>query len=261
MIRAMDTAATGLAAQQMNMDVVSNNLANVNTNGFKKVRAEFRDLAYETIKSPGGGEKGLSPESLQVGMGVEISGTQRLFFQGSLTQTSSPLDLAVDGAGFFQVQDSSGQTRYTRDGSFQIDGEGRLTTAGGNLLEPAITIPANAGDIQISADGVVTATMAGDSTSTEIGKIETVTFANPAGLKALGENIFEATTACGDAVSGAPGVDGRGAVRQGFLEGSNVQVVEEMVRMLTAQRAFEANSKTMQAADEMLRTVNNLRTS
>jgi len=258
MIRALDTAATGLAAQQMNMDVVSNNLANVNTNGYKKVRAEFKDLAYETLKAPGGGDKG-APESLQVGLGVEVSGTQRLFFQGSLTQTSNPLDLAVDGEGFFQVTDSAGAAKYTRDGSFQIDGEGRVVTAGGNVLEPAITIPSNARDIQISQDGVVTAVLAGDTNSSEVGRIETVHFANPAGLKAIGDNLFESTSACGDAVSGVPGTDGRGAVRQGFLEGSNVQVVEEMVRMLTAQRAFEANSKTMQAADEMLKAINNLR--
>lgn len=259
MIRALDTAATGLAAQQMNMDVVSNNLANVNTNGYKKVRAEFKDLAYETLKAPGGGDNGGSPESLQVGMGVEVSGTQRLFFQGSLTQTSNPLDLAVDGEGFFQVTDAAGATKYTRDGSFQMDGEGRLVTAGGNVLQPAITVPTDASDIQISQTGLVTAVLTGDTNASEIGQIETVHFANPAGLKAIGENLFESTSACGDAVSGTPGSDGRGALRQGFLEGSNVQVVEEMVRMLTAQRAFEANSKTMQAADEMLKAINNLR--
>jgi flagellar basal-body rod protein FlgG len=259
MIRALDTAATGLAAQQLNMDVVSNNLANVNTNGYKKVRAEFKDLAYETLKAPGGGADGKAPESLQVGLGVEVSGTQRLFFQGSLTQTSNPLDMAMDGEGFFQVQSADGTTKYTRDGSFQIDGEGRLTTAGGNVMEPAITIPSNAQDIQISPDGAVMVVMSGESDPTEVGRIETVHFANPAGLKAIGENLYEATAACGDAVSGNPGSDGRGALRQGFLEASNVQVVEEMVRMLTAQRAFEANSKALQAADDMLRAVNNLK--
>ncbi len=259
MIRALNTAATGLAAQQMNMDVVSNNLANVNTTGFKKVRAEFKDLAYDTVKAPGSAEAGGAPESLQVGLGVEVSGTQRLFFQGSLTQTSSPLDLAVDGEGFFQVLDAEGSPRYTRDGSFQLDGEGRLTTARGNLLEPQITVPANARDIQISSSGAVSAVLEGESEATEIGKIETVSFANPGGLKAVGENLFEATGACGDAVSGVPGTEGRGALRQGFLEASNVQVVEEMVRMLMAQRAFEVNSKAMQAADDMLRAVNNLR--
>lgn len=258
MIRALDTAATGLAAQQMNMDVVSNNLANVNTTGYKKVRAEFKDLAYDTIKAAGGAE-GSDPSSLQVGLGVEVSGTQRLFFQGSLTQTSSPLDLAVNGEGFFQVLDSEGKVKYTRDGTFQLDSEGRLTNSKGNVLEPAITIPANASDIQITADGVVSAVIEGDSNAQEIGRIETVTFANPAGLKALGENLFEATSACGDAMSGTPGTEGRGGLQQGFLEASNVQVVEEMVRMLTAQRAFEVNSKTMQAADDMLRMVNNLR--
>lgn len=259
MIRALDTAATGLAAQQLNMDVVSNNLANVNTNGYKKVRAEFKDLAYETMRAPGGGEKGLDPESLQVGLGVEVSGTQRLFFQGSLTQTSNPLDIAVDGEGFFQVLGSDGTAKYTRDGSFQIDGEGRLTTGGGNVLEPAINIPSNARDIQISPDGAVMVVMAGESDPSEVGRIETVHFANPAGLKAVGQNLFEATAACGEAVSGNPGIDGRGELRQGFLEASNVQVVEEMVRMLTAQRAFEANSKAMQAADDMLRAVNSLK--
>lgn len=259
MIRALDTAATGLSAQQLNMDVVSNNLANVNTNGYKKVRAEFKDLAYETLKAPGGGEKGLAPESLQVGLGVEVSGTQRLFFQGSLTQSGNPLDLAVDGEGFFQVLGGDGAARYTRDGSFQIDGEGRLTTAGGYVLEPAVSIPSDAREIQISPEGAVMAVMTGESAPTEIGRIETVHFANPAGLKAIGENLFEATAACGDAVSGNPGTEGRGALRQGFLEASNVQVVEEMVRMLTAQRAFEANSKALQAADDMLKAVNNLR--
>lgn len=258
MIRALDTAATGLAAQQMNMDVVSNNLANVNTVGFKKVRAEFKDLAYDTVKAPGGAD-GKEPGSLQVGLGVEVSGTQRLFFQGSLNQTGSPLDMAINGDGFFQVLDGEGKVKYTRDGAFQLDAEGRLTTSKGNVLEPAITIPSNASDIQISSDGVVSAVIEGDEASQEIGRIETVTFANPSGLKALGENLFEATSACGDAVSGSPGTEGRGSVQQGFLEASNVQVVEEMVRMLTAQRAFEVNSKAMQAADDMLRMVNNLR--
>lgn len=259
MIRALNTAATGLNAQQMNMDVVSNNLANVNTSAYKKVRAEFKDLAYETLKTPEASGENASPQQLQVGLGVEVSGTQRLFFQGSLTQTSNPLDLALDGEGFFQVKDSEGGLKYTRDGSFQLDGEGRLVTSGGYLLEPAITVPANAGDIQISSDGTVTATLEGDSAATEIGKVETVQFANPGGLKALGGNLYETTSASGDAVSGSPGTEGRGALRQGFLESSNVQVVEEMVKMLMAQRAFEANSKTMQAADDMLRTVNNLK--
>jgi len=259
MIRALDTAATGLAAQQMNMDVVSNNLANVNTTSFKKVRAEFKDLSYENMTTLGGASKGAKPTPLQIGLGVEVSGTQRLFFQGSLTQTGSNLDLAINGEGFFKVLDGEGKVKYTRDGAFQLDAKGRMTTSKGNIIDPAITIPPNSTKVEISSDGVVTALLHGETVPKKIGTIELVTFPNAAGLKALGENLFESTQACGEAITGAPGTEGRGALQQGFLEGSNVQVVEEMVRMLTAQRAFEANSKTMQAADDMLRVVNNLR--
>ena len=261
MIRALYTASTGLEAQQLNLDTVANNLANVNTTAFKKMRTEFQDLIYQTMKAPGnpGPDGAAQPNQLQVGLGVSPVGTQRLFFQGSLTQTSNPLDLSINGEGFFMVQGGDGQPRYTRDGTLQIDGQGRLSTAQGNLLDPSIQVPNGATNIQISGDGTVTAVLQGQTATTQLGRIETTRFANPAGLKADGGNLYEPTAASGDAISGVPGLDGRGLLQQGYLEGSNVQVVEEMVNMIAAQRAFETNSKVIQSADQMLQMANGLK--
>lgn len=258
MIRALSTAATGLKAQQTNIDIVANNLANINTSGYKKVRAEFRDIAYELIKEEQS-EDGQYLNKTEVGLGVELSGTSRIFSQGSFIQTSNPLDMAIDGDGFFKVRDFDGTTKYTRDGSFKIDSEGKVVTSSGRALEPEIVIPKGARDISVSQNGTVTAVLPGESAPVEIGKIEIAVFPNPSGLKAIGSNMYEASSASGEPEVSQPLTNGAGGVRQGFIEGSNVEVVDEMVRMLSAQRAFEINSKAMEAADDMLRTVNNIK--
>ncbi len=259
MIRALNSAATGLKAQQTNLDIVSNNIANVNTVGYKKARAEFKDLAYDTVKSPSIGESSVNPETLQIGLGCEVSGTNRLFFQGSLNQTGNPFDMAIDGKGFFKVKDIDGSYKYTRDGSFKIDSEGRLVTSSGLPLEPEIIIPSDAKEVSISSSGTVSAVLSGDSNPSELGKIELSLFPNPSGLKALGSNIYEVSAASGEPADALPGLQGAGTIRQGYLEASNVEIVDEMVRMLSAQRAFEINSKAMEAADDMLRIVNNIK--
>ncbi len=258
MIRALSTAATGLKAQQSNIDIVANNLANVNTAGYKKVRAEFKDLAYEMIKNQNSGESNFT-EKVEVGLGTELSGTFRVFSQGSFIQTSNTLDMAIDGEGFFKVRDFDGSLKYTRDGSFKIDAEGRIVSSSGRVLEPEIVIPQGAREISISQNGVVSAVLNGESSPVEIGRIEISLFPNPSGLKALGSNLYEISSASGQPIDSSPLLNGAGGIRQGFLEGSNVEVVDEMVRMISAQRAFEINSKAMEAADDMLRTINGIR--
>lgn len=260
MMRALYTAASGMNAQQANIDNVAHNLSNVNTAGFKKAHLEFEDLVYQQTRVAGAATSstGEAPIALEMGLGTRAVGTARDFSSGNLRATNGPLDLAVEGDGFFQVTLPGGTTAYTRAGAFHRDAQGQLVTTEGYALEPAITIPANATSVSISKDGIVSAAIAGQTASQQLGTIEVATFQNPAGLRALGGNLYEPTTASGDAQTGAPGGEARGTIAQGYLEDSNVSVVEEMVNMILGQRAYEANSRVVKAADEMLSTVNNL---
>ena len=259
MIRALYTAASGMNAQQANIDNVAHNLANVNTAGFKKSRVEFEDLVYQQIKAPGTptSQEGEAPIGLEAGLGARAVATARNFSAGNLRSTNAPLDLAIEGHGFFQVTLPGGETGYTRAGALHLNGQGQLVTAEGLLLEPQISIPANATSVSVSKDGIVSAMVPG-SEPQQVGTIELANFQNPAGLQARGGNIFVASIASGDATTGVPGADGLGTIAQGFLEDSNVSVVEEMVNMILGQRAYEANSRVIRAADEMLQQVNNL---
>lgn len=259
MIRSLYTAATGMQAQQTNMDVVANNLANVNTAGFKKSRAEFQDLLYQTLRSAGSSQaQGMKvPTGVQVGLGTRLAATQKQFTPGDMQQTGNDLDMAIKGDGFFQVTLPSGEQGYTRNGAFTKDGEGKVVTADGYILQPEITIPAGARDISIGEDGTVTANVEG--TITQVGTIELARFINPAGLSSIGGNVYLQTEASGDPATGTPGQEGFGGIASKFLEMSNVKVVDEMVSMILAQRAYEVNSKSIQSADEMLNTANNLR--
>jgi flagellar basal-body rod protein FlgG len=260
MIRALYTAASGMAAQQANIDTVANNLANVNTVGFKKSRMEFEDLVYQQTKAAGSAtsSSGEAPIGLEQGLGTRAVATARDFSSGNMRSTSAPLDLAIEGRGFFQVALPDGTTAYTRAGALHLDAEGRLVTAEGMPLQPEIKIPANATSVSISRDGVVTALVPGNAAPQQAGQIELASFANAGGLQALGGNLFAAGTASGDATTGVPGAEGMGTVAQGFLEESNVSVVEEMINMILGQRAYEANSRVVKAADEMLSQVNNM---
>lgn len=261
MIRALWTAATGMSAQQLNIDVISNNLANVNTNGFKKARAEFQDLFYQTLQEPQVNESTGQqiPVGIQIGMGTKPAAIEKLFFQGEHQQTDNPLDFAIEGAGFFQVKTKDDTLAYTRSGSFKVDGSGQLVTAEGFLLEPAIVIPEEATEMNISSDGTVSVRIPGQTEGQVVGNIELAQFLNNAGLKSLGHNLYEVTVASGEPRTGTPGTDGLGQIIQGALEMSNVRVVDEMVQMIMAQRAFEINSKAIQTADEMIRIANNIR--
>ncbi|MEW6680634.1 MAG: flagellar basal-body rod protein FlgG [bacterium] len=262
MERSLWTAATGMNAQQFHLDVIANNLANVNTTGYKRDRAEFEDLLYVTLRLPGtpitGGGK--IPSGIQVGHGVKVAGTQKIQAPGSLEETKNPLDLAIEGPGFFQVLLPNGDIGYTRDGVFSKDAEGRIVNANGYILQPEITIPEDATEISIMEDGSVFAIMGGDiKTPEEIGKIELVRFVNPGGLSAMGKNILKQTAASGEPLTGTPGEGGFGRLAQGFIEMSNVNVVEEMVNMIVAQRAYEFSSKAIQTADSMLGVVTTLK--
>jgi flagellar basal-body rod protein FlgG len=260
MIRALYTAASGMNAQQANIDNVAHNLANVNTAGFKKSRVEFEDLVYQQIKAPGTptSQEAEAPIGLEVGLGTRAVATARNFSAGNLRSTGSPLDMAIEGQGFFQVTLPGGETGYTRAGALHLSGQGQLVTADGLLLEPQITIPPNAMTVSVSKDGIVSATVAGQTDPQQLGTIELASFQNAAGLQARGGNVFVATIASGDPATGIPGSEGLGTIAQGFLEDSNVSVVEEMVNMILGQRAYEANSRVIRAADEMLQQVNNL---
>ncbi len=259
MIRALYTAASGMNAQQANIDTVAHNLANVNTAGFKKSRVEFEDLVYQQSKAPGTptSQQSEAPIGMESGLGARAIATARNFSPGNLRNTSGPLDLAIEGQGFFQVQLPGGEAGYTRAGALHLNGQGQIVTAEGFALQPAITIPANATSMSISKDGIVSANVAGQG-SQQLGTIELANFQNSPGLEARGGNIYVATTASGAATTGVPGADGMGTLAQGFLEDSNVSVVEEMVNMILGQRAYEANSRVIKAADEMLQQVNNL---
>lgn len=260
MLRALWTAASGMSAQQLNVDTIANNLANVNTAGFKKLRVDYQDLYYQTLKEPGASEDGgVSPTGLEVGMGTYPVSTQKIFTPGDLENTENPLDLAIEGAGFFQVSLPDGSKAYSRSGTFRLDAEGRVVTADGYLLEPALTVPADTQEITVSLDGTVSAKSAASPVPAVIGNLELATFSNPPGLKSLGHSLYAETAASGAPLAGTPGAQGVGSVRQGMLEMSNVRVVDEMVNMITAQRAYELSSKAIQTADEMIRLSNNLR--
>jgi len=262
MMRSLFTSATGMIAQQMNIDTVAHNLANVNTTGFKKSRVNFQDLIYETIK-PAGAEttQGTSiPEGIQIGHGVRPSAIAKVFTPGAAMQTGNPLDVMIEGDGFFQIMLPDGTIAYTRDGSFKMNEQGRVMTADGYPIEPEIAIPQDAEMITVGTDGRVSVRVPGNNTFTQVGDIQLVRFPNPAGLDArLGHNLLMETQASGAPVPGQPGLDGLGIITQGFLENSNVQVVEEIIQMIIAQRAYEANSRTIQTADEMLQTANNVK--
>jgi flagellar basal-body rod protein FlgG len=260
MIRALYTASSGMNAQQANIDNVAHNLANVNTVGFKKSRVEFEDLVYERTKAPGSptSATGEAPIGMETGLGVRPVASARDFARGNLRSTSAPLDMSIEGEGFFQVQTPSGDTGFTRNGSFHLNAEGAIVTSEGYALQPQITIPPNATSIMVSKDGIVSVAVQGQQAAQQVGSIEVASFQNPAGLQALGGNLFQATSASGDPTVGAPGADSRGTIAQGFLEESNVSVVEEMVNMILGQRAYEANSRVIKAADEMLQQVNTI---
>jgi flagellar basal-body rod protein FlgG len=253
-VRALFTAATGMEAQQTRIDTIANNLANVNTTGYKKSRPEFEDLFYETLASPGAQDASGAalPTGAQVGHGVKLASVTRVATQGERLQTGRDLDLAVEGEGYFQVQSATGETLYTRDGSFQRDRDGNLVTRTGLLVSPNVQVPIDVRDVTILSDGTVSGVPAGQTQPTVLGQIEVARFANPAGLKALGGNLLAPTDASGDAEVGTPSQNGFGAISQGFLESSNVNMAEELVRMILAQRAFEVNSRVIKASDEML---------
>ena len=261
MIRALWSAASGMKAQQTNLDVIANNLANVNTTGFKKERAEFPDLLYQIDREPGAPvEPGSNvPTGIQVGVGSRVAGTDRLMGQGTVQVTDNPLDLMIQGKGFFQVAMPDGTTAYTRAGSFKVDSQGQVVTSDGYLLEPPITVPEDALEIAVGENGIVSVKTSGNSAFQEIGQIELARFVNPAGLLALGRNLFLETDASGAPFIGNPGEDGMGSLVQGSLEMSNVQVVDEMVSLIVAQRAYEASSKAVQAADDLLGIANTLK--
>ncbi len=254
MIRSLSISKTGMEAQQLQLDTIAHNLANVSTNGYKRSHAVFEDLMYQNLRQAGsknGGESSL-PTGLQVGLGTRAVATARQFSQGNLQQTSNPLDLAVLGQGFFEVQMPDGTAGYTRDGSFQVNAQGQLVTNGGYTVNPGITIPPNAQSISVGSDGTVSVTLPGQATAQAVGQIQLANFVNPAGLEPKGQNLFTETAASGNPNLGAPGQNGLGGLRQGFIETSNVNVVEELVAMIQTQRAYELNSKAIQTADQML---------
>ena len=260
MIRSLWIAKTGLDAQQTQMDVISNNLANVSTSGFKRARAVFEDLLYQTIRQPGAqsSEQTQLPSGLQIGTGVKPVATERIFTQGNLQTTGNSRDVAIQGNGFFQVLMPDGTTSYTRDGSFQTDANGQMVTSSGYVLQPAITIPADAQNITIARDGTVSITQPGSSAPVVVGNIQLATFVNQAGLHSLGENLYAETASSGTPSSNAPGSNGAGLLNQGYVETSNVNVVEELVNMIQTQRAYEINSKAITTSDQMLQRLTQL---
>ena len=260
MINSLMISKTGMQAQQTQLDVISNNLANVSTNGFKRATAVFEDLMYQNLRQVGANtaEQAELPTGLQVGLGVRTVATSRNFTQGSLQQSGNALDLAVNGGGFFQVQMPDGTTGYTRDGSFQLDAQGRMVTSSGYPLTAGITLPAESQSITVSSDGVVTAKLPGKPVPQQVGNIELANFINSAGLEPLGQNLFAESLASGNPITGAPGSTGLGTVMQGMVETSNVNVVQELVTMIQTQRAYEMNSKAIQTSDQMLQRLSQL---
>ncbi len=260
MINSLWISKTGMEAQQMQLDVISNNLANVSTNGFKRATAVFEDLMYQNLRQVGANstEQSTLPTGLQVGLGVRTVATSRSFAQGNLQQTSNKLDVAIQGDGFFQVTMPDGTIGYTRDGAFQVNSAGALVTASGLAVANGVTVPANATAVTISGDGTVTATIAGTPTPAGIGSIALARFINPAGLTPMGGNLYAESAASGQPTAGTPGADGMGALMQGFVETSNVNVVQELVTMIQTQRAYEMNSKAIQTSDQMLQKLGQL---
>lgn len=251
-------AKTGLEAQQTRMGVISNNLANVNTNGFKRDRAVFEDLLYQNVRQPGAqsSQDTTLPSGLMVGTGVRTVATEKLHTQGNMVQTGNSLDISIQGRGFFQILRPDGNLAYSRNGAFQLDAQGQMVTANGYLLQPGITVPQNAQSITIGNDGTVSVTTPGSTQPTQLGNIQLADFVNPAGLQPIGENLFLETAASGNPQNGNPGLAGIGSVVQGSLESSNVNVVEELVNMIETQRAYEVNSKAISTSDKMLQYVN-----
>ncbi len=261
MIRSLRTAATGMYAQEMVVDVISNNLANLNTTGFKKSKVEFQDLLYQSIQNPGATNNGSkAPTSeIQIGHGTKPVSVLKIFSQGDVSPTGNPLDLAIDGEGFFKVQMPDGRITYTRDGTFKISADGRLVTSDGYVVDPEVSLPENTTGINISSEGVISAKVVGETEPEVVGQIELAKFVNPAGLKNIGRNLLEETAASGAPQYGNPDSDGFGRVLQGYIETSNVDVVQEMVNMIVAQRAYEINSKAIKTSEEMLTMANNLK--
>ena len=260
MMRSLWISKTGLDAQQTNMDVIANNLANVSTHGFKRARAVFEDLLYQTIRQPGAqsSQQTQIPAGLQIGTGVRPVATARIFTQGNLQQSGNTLDMAISGQGFFQVLMPDGTTAYSRDGSFHVDSQGQLVTSNGFTLQPPVTIPAGATSVTIAQDGTVSVTQPGSIAVTQVGAIQLANFVNPGGLQAMGQNLYSETAASGKPSTGTPGVGGLGLINQGYVETSNVNVVEELVSMIQTQRAYEINSKAIQTSDQMLQRLSQL---
>jgi flagellar basal-body rod protein FlgG len=261
MIRALYSAASGMTAQQMNVDNIAHNLANANTTGFKARRAQFQDLIYQTVVQPGSasGQQTTVPTGLQVGLGTRTSSNEILFTQGSFAQTDNPLDMVIQGKGFFQIRRASGELAYTRSGAFHLDKDGNIVTQDGDPLEPQITIPSAGQQISIAQDGTVSYTLPNQAAAQQAGQIQLATFVNPAGLNSIGGNLYMPTDSSGDATVGTPGgQEGLGTVLQGYTEQSNVSVVEEFINLIVAQRGYEANSKVVKAADDMYQQINNL---
>jgi flagellar basal-body rod protein FlgG len=260
MIRSLWIAKTGMEGQQTKLDSISHNLANVGTTGYKRADVVFEDLMYQNLRPAGSAtsEQSQLPTGLQVGLGVRVAATSRNFGQGTLQQTGNSLDVAVKGQGFFQIQMPDGSTGYTRDGSFQVDANGVIVTSAGYTVQPGITVPANAQAVTIAGDGTVSAKLPGQAALQNLGQLQLAAFINPAGLEPLGGNLYAETAASGTANAGAPNSGGLGALQQGFVEGSNVNVVEELVSMIATQRAYELNSKAIQTSDQMLQRLGQL---
>ena len=261
MLRAMYSAASGMRAQEMNIDNIANNLANANTVGYKSRRAQFQDLMYQSVLQPGAaaGQQTIIPAGLQVGLGTRPVSNEIVFTQGAFAETDNPLDVVIQGNGFFQIQQANGELAYTRAGQFQLDRNGNLVTANGNMVQPQITIPPTAQGVTIAADGTVSYTIPNQTAAQQAGQIQLANFQNPAGLNSLGNGLYTPTEASGDATIGNPGgPEGMGSLLQGYVEQSNVSIVDEFVNMIEAQRGYEANSKVVTAADNMYQQVNNL---
>ena len=261
MMRALWIGSTGMRAQELNVDVIANNLANVNTSGYKKGRADFQDLLYQIIRAPGAPSSvdTMIPTGIQLGAGVRTAAVQKIFTQGAIKNTEAPFDLAIEGDGFFQILLPNGLIAYTRSGDLKIDRDGRIVTSDGFPIDPQVNIPDDTTSVTVGTDGTVSVQVAGQPAPQEIGNIELVKFLNPAGLQAIGRSLFLETDASGAPIPGIPGEQGIGTIAQGYLETSNVSVVEEMVNMITAQRAYEINSKSVQTSDEMLQIANNVK--
>jgi flagellar basal-body rod protein FlgG len=262
MIRALYSAASGMNAEQLNVDNIANNIANANTTGFKSRRAQFQDLLYQTMIQPGAaaGQQSTVPTGLQLGLGTRAASNEVIFSQGDFSQTNNPLDLVIQGQGFFQIRRATGDLAYTRSGNFHLNRDGQVVTIDGDLLDPPITIPQNALSVTIASDGTVSYSQSGQSASQQAGQIQLATFSNPSGLNSVGRNLFLSTDASGDPVVGLPGgQEGIGNLLQGFVEQSNVSVVNEFINLIVSQRAYEANSKVVKAADDMYQQVNNLK--